>query len=194
MGQSPRVAWGLRIFAGILVLIALLISGLRLALPHLNQWREPLLTQVRSWTGVPLDIGMLQGRWLAAGPQLTLENVTLNLPKLQVQVARVEGRLNLWQSLLQRRWQFSSLIFSGVRLDSRYPWRASEPAGNDNDRQALRRLDELVFDQLSQFELQDSQFRFITPSGEPLQLTVNRLGWHNGQRRHQAQGSIAPDD
>lgn len=190
MGQSPRVAWGLRIFAGILVLIALLISGLRLALPHLNQWREPLLTQVRSWTGVPLDIGMLQGRWLAAGPQLTLENVTLNLPKLQVQVARVEGRLNLWQSLLQRRWQFSSLIFSGVRLDSRYPWRASEPAGNDNDRQALRRLDELVFDQLSQFELQDSQFRFITPSGEPLLLTVNRLGWHNGQRRHQAQGSI----
>ena len=191
MGQSPRVAWGLRIFAGILVLIALLISGLRLALPHLNQWRVPLLTQVQAWTGMPLDIGVIQGRWLAAGPQLMLENVTLNLPKLQVQAARVEGQLNLWQSVLQRRWQFSSLVFSGVRLDSHYPWHAREPAGNDNDRQALRRLDELVFDQLSQFELQDSQFRFITPSGAPLQLTVNRLGWHNSQRRHQAQGSIA---
>ena len=41
--------------ATLVVIVALLVSGLRLVLPHLDSWRPQLLAKIESTTGVPVD-------------------------------------------------------------------------------------------------------------------------------------------
>lgn len=40
--------------AALIVIAALLVSGLRLALPHLDAWRPAILNKIESVTGVPV--------------------------------------------------------------------------------------------------------------------------------------------
>lgn len=43
--------------AALIVIAALLVSGLRLALPHLDAWRPAILNKIESVTGVPVAGG-----------------------------------------------------------------------------------------------------------------------------------------
>ncbi|MEG7997253.1 hypothetical protein LAV69_05885 [Klebsiella quasipneumoniae subsp. quasipneumoniae] len=56
--------------ATLIVIVALLVSGLRLVLPQLDAWRPQLLEKISSLTGTPVDASQIAASWQTFGPTL----------------------------------------------------------------------------------------------------------------------------
>ncbi len=147
--------------ATLIVIVALLISGLRLMLPKLNDYRPQLLAQVEKLSGVPVQMDFLQGSWETFGPQLEVRNLSVTLPKSDVHIERVTLALDVWQSLLHWRWQFRDLTFYQFRLD------LNATLGGDREGDGLEpgKISDLMLRQLDHFDLRDSRISFLTPAG-----------------------------
>ena len=86
-----------------IVVVALLVSGLRMMLPLINDYRLQIVAKVQSISGIPLEVGFMQGSWEPFGPTLELRDIHAKLPKADWQVQRVTLALDVWQSLLHWR-------------------------------------------------------------------------------------------
>ncbi|HBK4605223.1 AsmA2 domain-containing protein YhdP [Serratia marcescens] len=173
--------------ATLIVIVALLISGLRLMLPKLNDYRPQLLAQVEKLSGVPVQMDFLQGSWETFGPQLEVRNLSVTLPKSDVHIERVTLALDVWQSLLHWRWQFRDLTFYQFRLD------LNATLGGDRQGDGLEpgKISDLMLRQLDHFDLRDSRISFLTPAGARAEFDIPQLTWLNGRDRHRAEGQIS---
>jgi Predicted membrane protein len=82
----------LLLLAAIIVIVALLVSGLRLVMPHLNSYRSDILQTISRVSGVTVDASELQGKWENFGPTLQVRDLNVMMPddgKLTI------GRVNL---------------------------------------------------------------------------------------------------
>lgn len=61
--------------ATLVVIVALLVSGLRLVLPHLDKWRPQLLAQISQVAGRPVDASQLKASWQNFGPTLEIRDL-----------------------------------------------------------------------------------------------------------------------
>lgn len=98
--------------AALVVIAALLVSGLRIALPHLDAWRPEILNKIESATGMPVEASQLSASWQNFGPTLEAHDIRAELKDGgEFSVKRVTLALDVWQSLLHMRWQFRDLTF-----------------------------------------------------------------------------------
>jgi len=65
--------------ATLVVIVALLVSGLRLALPHLDSWRPQILAKIESATGLPVDVSHIEASWQNFGPTLDARDIHASL-------------------------------------------------------------------------------------------------------------------
>lgn len=120
MRRLPRIL--LLTGAAIVVIIALMVSGLRLVMPYMNSWRAPILQQVSSAIGVSVQASELNGQWENFGPVLEIKSLNVGLKDNgKLQVDRVTLALDVWQSLLHLRWQFRNLTFYDLNLVTNTP-------------------------------------------------------------------------
>ena len=187
MRQLPRIL--LLTGAAVIVIVALLVSGLRLVMPHIDRHRDTLLDAVSSATGLKVDAASLQGRWENFGPTLDARQLTVALPDGgSLNIGRVTLALDVWQSLLHARWQFRELTFWQLDLDSRSPL-ISNDAANHNLKAG--QINDLFLRQFDHFDLRDSRIRFQTLSGQRAELAIPRLSWLNEKARHRAEGEVS---
>ncbi|RLM27539.1 TIGR02099 family protein [Brenneria alni] len=174
--------------ATLIVIVALLVSGLRLVLPQLDHFRPQLVAWAQSVAGVPLEIGSLKGRWESFGPTLEIENFQTSLPESDWRVERITLALDVWQSLLHGRWQFRDLTFYQLQLDIN-----ATLAGKRQDGELIvsGKLNDLFLRQFDHFDLRDSHISFLTPSGARAEFSVPQLTWLNSDKRHRAEGLIS---
>ncbi|WP_428944373.1 AsmA2 domain-containing protein YhdP [Pantoea sp. FN060301] len=187
MRQLPRVL----LLAGAItvVIIALLVSGLRLVMPHMNSWREPLLQHISASSGVPIQASALHGRWENFGPVLEINDLAVDLKdKGALKVGRISLALDIWQSLLHWRWQFRDLTFYQLDLLTTTPLTSGE--GNKVQLEPGQ-FSDLFLRQFDHFDLRDSQIRFLTPSGQRGLLAIPQLTWLNEETRHRAEGVVS---
>lgn len=187
MRQLPRILFITG--ATVIVIVALLVSGLRLVLPHLDHWREPMLAKISAMTGSEVQAQSLSARWENFGPVLNVNNLSVTLPKQgDVKVDRITLALDVWQSLLHGRWQFRDLTFWQLHLNS------TQPLFQGNSERATlqpNELTDLFLHQFDHFDLRDSTIRFQTPSGDSAELQIPRLTWLNEDARHRAEGEVS---
>lgn len=186
MRQLPRIL--LLTGAALIVIVALLVSGLRLVMPQINHHRSALLGAVSSATGLKIDAASLQGRWENFGPTLDVRQLAIALPDGgSLHINRVTLALDVWQSLLHARWQFRELTFWQLDLDSRSPL-----ISNDKNNHTLKagQINDLFLRQFDHFDLRDSRIRFQTLSGQRAELAIPRLSWLNEKARHRAEGEV----
>lgn len=171
----------------IIVVVALLVSGLRVVLPQINAYRTQLLAKIQSITDIPIEIGYMDGRWEVSGPTFELRDINLKLPQADWQVKRITLALNVWQSLLHRRWQFEDMTFYQLQLDLHIP-----VVEEDNKASFLTsgKAGDIFLRQLDYFDLRDSRISFLTPSGTRAELQIPQLTWLNTRTRHRAEGQI----
>ncbi|MDO6408360.1 AsmA2 domain-containing protein YhdP [Pantoea phytobeneficialis] len=187
MRRLPRIL--LLLLATIIVIVALLVSGLRLVMPHLNSYRSDILQAVSRVTGVPVQASELQGRWENFGPTLQIRDLHIALKDQgQMHIGRVNLALNIWQSLLQGRWQFRDLTFWQMRLELNRQLLTSDEQKNSFK---PTQINELFLRQFDHFDLRDSSIRFLTPSGQHAELAIPRLTWLNEKTRHRAEGEVS---
>ncbi|MGL6018731.1 MAG: AsmA2 domain-containing protein YhdP, partial [Gibbsiella quercinecans] len=173
--------------ATLLVAVALLISGLRLVLPALNDYRPQLLQQVAAFTGLPVQASFIEGHWESFGPRLEVRDISTTFPAGSLQVGRVTLALDVWQSLLHWRWQFRDLTFYQLQLDLN-----TTLGGEGDKRETLQpgTVSDLFLYQLDHFDLRDSRVSFLTPSDARAAFDIPRLTWLNSRERHRAEGQI----
>lgn len=172
----------------LIVVVALLISGLRLVLPKLDNFRPQLLAKVESLSGVSAQVDCMRGSWESFGPALEMRNVRVTLPKSHLHIERVTLALDVWQSLLHWRWQFRDLTFHQSQLD------LNITLGGDEYQGSLvkpGKIKDLLLRQLGHFELRDSRISFLTPAGARADLEIPQLTWLNSRDRHRAEGQIS---
>nr|WP_303626685.1 AsmA2 domain-containing protein YhdP [Escherichia fergusonii] len=174
--------------ATLVVVVALLVSGLRLALPHLDHWRPEILNKIESATGVPVDASQLSASWQTFGPTLEARDIHADLKDGgEFSVKRVTLALDVWQSLLHMRWQFRDLTFWQLRFRTNTP---IEP-GDGGEGLEGSQLSDLFLRQFDHFDLRDSEVSFITLSGQRAELAIPQLTWLNDQARHRAEGQVS---
>ncbi|PIJ51077.1 TIGR02099 family protein [Erwinia sp. OLTSP20] len=187
MRQPPRIL--LLTCAAIIVIVALMVSALRLAMPMLNSWRQPILHTLSSLSGLQINASELNGRWENFGPSLTIHDVQVAMKDGgELKISRVNLALNIWQSLLHGHWQFRDLTFYQLNLKTNTPL-----TGGDDDTRHFQRdhINELFLRQFDHFILRDSQLSFPAPSGQRLTLAMPSLTWFNEENRHRAEGEVS---
>ncbi|WON76588.1 AsmA2 domain-containing protein YhdP [Serratia sp. UGAL515B_01] len=172
----------------LIVVVALLISGLRLVLPELNHFRPQILVQLQAISGVPVDADFVQGSWETFGPTLEVHNIHLTLPQSSMKIARVTLALDVWQSLLHLRWQFRDLTFHQFQLDLNTTLGGSENNGNTITPSSVS---DLFLYQLGRFDLRNSRVSFLTPSGARAEFHIPQMTWLNSHNRHRAEGQLS---
>jgi uncharacterized protein (TIGR02099 family) len=174
--------------ASLIVVVALLISGLRLVLPELNHYRPQLLEKVQAIAGVPVEADFIQGSWETFGPTLEARNIRLALPTSKIQIERVTLALDVWQSLLHWRWQFRDLTFHQLQFDLNATLGGD---GNNGNTLTPSKISDLFLYQLDHFDLRNSRLSFLTPSGSRAEFHIPQLTWLNSRNRHRAEGQIS---
>lgn len=175
--------------AALIVLTALLISGLRLLMPLMNDHRAVLLETLSHTVGVTVSAGELQGQWETFGPNIEAKNVQITLSnESALSIGRITMALDIWQSLLHFRWQFRDLVFYQFSLNTSTPLTDSPQQENTF---TSSQLSDLFLRQFDHFDLRDSTIRFVTLSGQHAELAIPHLTWLNEHNRHRAEGSVS---
>ncbi|MGL9759735.1 MAG: AsmA2 domain-containing protein YhdP [Symbiopectobacterium sp.] len=174
--------------ATIVVVVALIVSALRLAMSQLDRFRPQIMAWVTSKTGVSIDAQRLTGSWASFGPMLSIDGLTSELLTARWQAERITVALDVWQSLLHARWQFRDLTFHHMHLtlDATFTGQQADSSLIKTDR-----LSTLFLQQLDHFDLRDSRLSFLTPSGDRAELAIPQLTWLNRNNRHRAEGKIS---
>ncbi|HDL6416162.1 TPA: AsmA2 domain-containing protein YhdP [Escherichia coli] len=174
--------------AALVVIAALLVSGLRIALPHLDAWRPEILNKIESATGMPVEASQLSASWQNFGPMLEAHDIRAELKDGgEFSVKRVTLALDVWQSLLHMRWQFHDLTFWQLRFRTNTPI----TSGGSDDSLEASHISDLFLRQFDHFDLRDSEVSFLTPSGQRAELAIPQLTWLNDPRRHRAEGLVS---
>ncbi|HBD7942099.1 TPA: AsmA2 domain-containing protein YhdP [Escherichia coli] len=174
--------------AALVVIAALLVSGLRIALPHLDAWRPEILNKIESATGMPVEASQLSASWQNFGPTLEAHDIRAELKDGgEFSVKRVTLALDVWQSLLHMRWQFRDLTFWQLRFRTNTPI----TSGGSDDSLEASHISDLFLRQFDHFDLRDSEVSFLTPSGQRAELSIPQLTWLNDPRRHRAEGLVS---
>ncbi len=174
--------------AALVVIAALLVSGLRIALPHLDAWCPEILNKIESATGMPVEASQLSASWQNFGPTLEAHDIRAELKDGgEFSVKRVTLALDVWQSLLHMRWQFRDLTFWQLRFRTN----TSITSGGGNDSLEASHISDLFLRQFDHFDLRDSEVSFLTPSGQRAELAIPQLTWLNDPRRHRAEGLVS---
>ncbi|NAX39142.1 hypothetical protein CAG53_00445, partial [Vibrio sp. V26_P1S5P106] len=116
----------------VLVVLALLVTLLRVLLPEMNRFKDEIQHWVSDGTQIQWVVSDVRGFWRNTHPSLSLEGVQANLPdgsQIQFQAQRVDVEFDLLQSLLQRQPVVANLIIHQLNLDIRsIDWLALQQA------------------------------------------------------------------
>ncbi|OTA17495.1 TIGR02099 family protein [Xenorhabdus vietnamensis] len=170
-----------------IIIVALLVSGLRFFLPHINEYRQQLIEKIADVTNVPINIGYIKGRWEPFGPSLEIRDISAKAENVDIHAKKIRLSLDVWRSLLQRRWYFRDLSF--YQLQVNYD---KTLFGQDGENRIFEpdSFSTLFLEQFNHFDLHDSRLTFLAPSGEKVNLLLPQLTWLNKDNRHRAQGSV----
>ncbi|WP_047605588.1 AsmA2 domain-containing protein YhdP [Rahnella aquatilis] len=174
--------------ATLVVIVALVISGLRLALPQLTRFQDQLVGKVEAVTGVPIELSQVSASWKTFGPIMEIRGLQVTLPDSKWQVQRITLALDVWQSLLHFRWQFRDLTFYNLQLDLN-----STLGGESNKGNAIQpnRVSDIFLRQVDHFDLRNSRISFLTPSGPRAEFDIPQMTWLNSHNRHRAEGQLS---
>lgn len=192
MRRLPKIV--LHTAVALIVVLALILSGLRLALPYINHWRDAVLLHIAGASGIPVNASQLQAKWQNIGPVFEIRDLHIRLKDgSRLSVKHVSLTVNIWQSLLHRHWQFQDLTFWQLNLQSDNLLNSLQPAGNPQDT-GQHSLFSLFFHQFTHFRLRDSNISLLNSNGQRVHISIPQLTWLNSQQRHQAEGVIKLSD
>ncbi|SHO55608.1 YhdP family protein [Vibrio quintilis] len=200
---SHVVQYLLWLLISTLVLLALVITALRVALPHMNQYQTSIIDWLNHQTGIQTSVTEVRGAWKNTRPSVSLQGMTAHLPdgsNISLSVESIDLEFDLLKSLLQWQPVIANLEIHDLHLDIssvdllNLYHDGEDPAAvhnNDSQIETIRLLDNVFLRQLDDFSILNSAIRYRAISGEIRQLNIERLKWRNDDHRHQARGVVS---
>ncbi|NAX08841.1 YhdP family protein, partial [Vibrio sp. V40_P2S30T141] len=93
------------LLVSLLVVLALVITTLRIVLPEMNRFKDEIQQWVGEQTQIQITIADVRGFWRNTHPSLALQGVQANLPdgsQIQLETARIDVEFDLLESFRQR--------------------------------------------------------------------------------------------
>ena len=196
--------WLLALCLLLLVLIALVIIGTRIALPKLTQFEDYISTQLSDYLNADINIENIEANWVSSNPKFTISNIKItdrNHENRQISINSIYGNLNIGESIRNFAPIFEQLSIDGLRVNAyqeKQRWltvfsptqsatqAATNPAKFDNS--ALNRLLSIVAKQ-SQVKFSNTLLR-LKPENLPARVIgPMQLLMDNGAKMHQLSGS-----
>ncbi|MEE3880470.1 YhdP family protein [Vibrio sp. YYF0003] len=194
-------AWSL---ATVLVLLAIVVTTLRVTLPQLDHFQDEIKTWVKQGTGFDFSISSVAGSWQNSHPSIALLGLEANLPnnkEARFAVDELQIEFDLIQSLLQFKPVVADLTIHNLALDIRsvslLPNAESEmpvATSGESEVKLIDQLDSLLLRQFEDFTITNSRIWYKSVSGETRRLDIERLRWSNQGKRHLAEGTVSIAD
>ncbi|MFQ2508510.1 YhdP family protein [Aeromonas caviae] len=170
------------------VLLAVLVSVVRLGGPLLNQHRAAVIGTLLGESQLEVSVDHVGLEWTPRGPAIGLEGLAIapDSGRFSLRLGKVWAHLDFWRSLNELRPVFGQLILSdgNIALDMTQP--ATPVSGKSaNQQEALLRF---LLTQLSTFDIHDTRLSLTTALGEVRALDIAQLRWQNRGKRHQGVG------
>ncbi|MCG9611647.1 TIGR02099 family protein [Vibrio harveyi] len=188
----------------LLVLLAILVTTLRVALPQLNHFQDEIKTWVKQGTGFDFSIASVAGSWRNSHPSIALQGLEANLPNNQdarFAVDEIHIEFDLIQSLLKFKPVVADLTIDDLALDIRTVDLLSKSESNDpaanvsqSESKLIDQLDSLLLRQFEDFTITDSRIWYKSVSGETRRLDIEQLRWSNQGKHHLAEGTVSIAD
>ncbi|MGR5207518.1 YhdP family protein [Vibrio sp. PNB23_22_7] len=188
----------------ILVLLAILVTTLRVALPQLNHFQDEIKTWVKQGTGFDFSIASVAGSWRNNHPSISLQGLEANLPNNQdarFAVDEIHIEFDLIQSLFSLKPVVADLTIDDLALDIRTLDILAKPNNSDkstnvnkSETKLIDQLDSLLLRQFEDFTITDSRIWYQSVSGETRRLDIEQLRWSNRGKQHLAEGTVSIAD
>lgn len=179
-----------------LVVLATVVSALRLALPYADSYKHQIEQMLSQQLGADVVISQISAAWHQTGPALILQQVRISSgEQLQLEIAQTSVHIDFWQSLLARQFTAEHFELDGLRY-----WLDADTLFQPNQRTAttapatLQALEQLFFRRLQDFTVTNSQLILRSNDHPELVLDISRLNWRNDGMRHQGHGELAIAD
>ncbi|WDE04485.1 TIGR02099 family protein [Thalassomonas viridans] len=176
----------------LLVLIAVVISAMRLMLPYAHNYRQDLQEYLSNTYQSQILIGSLSMDWQGQGPVLVAKNVSLlQSDAVNVFIKSIDIHLDFWATIRARQLITHDFTLAGAKM-------VLDPAlllaQQDNQAEApeFGKLTELFLEQIERFSLRNSQIILQTQEQSSTFL-ISYLDWVNEDSRHQAKGDVILD-
>ena len=191
---------------GLLVLLAVFITSLRVLLPHMNRFQGEIEQWVTQQTNIQFEIKDVRGFWRNTHPSIALQGVNADFPDssdIHFSFGQLDIEFDLWQSLLEKKPVVADLTIHKLKLDVRsVDWQkiqSEETTANPSEqeetqRRIVQRIDSLFLRQLDNFSLLDSTVQYRAMNGDIKQLDIERLRWNNQGNQHSAEGVVSLAD
>lgn len=191
---------GWYLLVAVLALMAIAVSGLRLLMPLVEDYRGELEARLSQMLGQPVSIATLDASWQGFEPLLVLEQVELLSDDRSRSLLRFDSAkigVDLWASLSQARFVPGTLIISGAQIhlsrhaDGRISI-ASLPAATNNRTQRNHLGEWLLSRRL--LELQDSELHWHDlrrPRARTWVFSQVNLRIDNRAAHHRVSGSVS---
>ncbi|WDE10939.1 YhdP family protein [Thalassomonas haliotis] len=178
--------------AVLLVLIAVVISALRLMLPYAHNYRQNFQEYLSDTYQSQILIGSLSMDWQGLGPVLVANNVSLlQSDAVNVFIKNIDIHLDFWASIRARQLITHDFTLAGAKVVVD-PELLLEQQDNNSEPQEIGRLADLFLEQIERFSLRNSQIILQTREHSSTFL-ISYLDWLNKDSRHQAKGDVILD-
>ena len=201
LSYSLRKLW--QIVAVLLVTLAVVISLLRVTLPHAHGYKQHIVDWVATEYSANIEIGSLSAGWAKFGPAIIVKDVQFTLPEqsdVDLSIGETRVELNFWKSVAERRFQARSFVLDGVALSIKdsllLNLQGTVPANpqpieeNEAGEKVASALADVFLKQLRKFSLVNSYIQVETSYGELPRIDIDNLEWINDADHHQGKGQI----
>lgn len=191
--RCAKTAWAL--FATCVVLLAIVISLLKVSLPYANNYKADIEQYLLQEFGADVRIGSIGASWQQTGPVIVLEQITL-IPSpsapLDISIAETRIEWNFWESLKEQRVVTGAFLLEGVRsrIDSNVLFKKRQQTESN---ELFESLSHLFLSQVKQFKIIDSFIIVDYDDGRSQDFQIDHLSWVNQGNRHQGQGEVFID-
>lgn len=183
----------------VLIVLAIAVTGLRIALPQLNHFQPQIQAWVNQGSGLDFEISGLHGFWRNTHPSISLQGVKAQTPEssgIHFSAETVEVEIDLFQTIMQLQPVVADLNIYQLNLDiTSVQWATdddkSELKPQGEQKGVIQQLDQLFLRQLDSFTIADSQIHFLGIDGTERELNIAKLRWQNNGRHHLADGEIS---
>lgn len=181
--------------ASVIVLLAVLITTLKYALPFADDYKANIEAYVFENFGATISIGEIGASWQTSGPVIELYNLKLEpsaQAPLDIEIAETQLKVNFWRSLLEQRFVSETFILEGIqsKINSEVFYKVSP----DSDGSELfDNLSHLFLSQLHAFKILNSELIVQHKDGRKQAYQLAALNWINSGNRHQASGTVFVD-
>ncbi|MGL6626683.1 YhdP family protein [Aeromonas jandaei] len=169
------------------VLLAMLVTLVRVGGPLLNQYRESLINSLLGDSQIKVSVDQIGLSWTQSGPALELQQLAVapDSKRYTIKLGKAWVHLDFWRTLNQLKPVFGELILSDgdITLDFSQP--ADDSPSGDPQQGALLRF---LLTQLSTFDVHDTRLSVTTALGDMRALDIAHLRWQNRGKRHQGVG------